>query len=143
MTTDKFMTWDEVLSVTKKTQGTEKAQCPKCTEQRSNKRDRSLYVKHDSGVAKCFYCDRLGFRENREINTPKNYTLPPQEWHNHTNLSDALVKWAFEKRRISQPTLNRFDISEEKVFMPDIGKDMNSIVLNYFEGEILVNKKYR
>jgi twinkle protein len=143
MTNDKFMTWDEVLSATKKNTGTEKAQCPKCTEQRSNKRDRSLYVKHDSGVAKCFYCDRLGFRENREITSPKNYTLPAQEWKNHTNLSDSLVKWAFEKRQISQPTLNRFDVSEEKMYFPSQGKEMNAIVFNYFEGETLVNKKYR
>jgi twinkle protein len=143
MIQDKFMTWDEVLSVTKKNTGTEKAQCPKCTEQRSNKRDRSLYVKHDSGVAKCFYCDRLAFRESREIQTTRNYTLPAQEWKNHTTLSDGLVKWAFEKRQISQPTLNRFEISEEKVFFPGPAKEMNSIVFNYFEGETLVNKKYR
>jgi twinkle protein len=143
MIQDKFMTWDEVLSVTKKNTGTEKAQCPKCTEQRSNKRDRSLYVKHDSGVAKCFYCDRLGFRESREVETVKNYTLPPQEWKNHTSLSDNLVKWAFEKRRISQPTLNHFEISEEKMYFPSQAKEMNAITFNYFEGQTLVNKKYR
>lgn len=143
MDTNKFMLWTEVLDVAKKTTGTEKAQCPKCTEQRSNKRDRSLYIKHDAGVAKCFYCDRLSFRENRETQITRNYTLPPQEWKNHTGLSDKLVKWAFEKRRITQPTLKHFEISEERIFFPGAGREMNGITFNYFEGQTLVNKKYR
>jgi len=128
---------------TNKTSGTAKVKCPICTPTRSNKSDKSLYVRFDSGVAKCFHCEALSFRDDVKQETEKkNYTLPVQTWKNYTSLSDKIVKY-FEQRKIQQFVLNEMEITEEKYFQPYWKKEVSNIVFNYFEGDVLVNKKYR
>ena len=136
--------WD--LIQTNKTNGTAKLKCPACTDTRRNKADRSLYVNFNSGVGKCYNsgCDALFFRDSIEKSIVKqNYTLPNQEWHNYTNLSDKLVKFIENERKINQFTLKKFNITEEVYYQPALKKEVNNIVFNYFEGDTLVNKKYR
>jgi twinkle protein len=136
--------WD--LIQTNKTNGTAKLKCPACTDTRKNKADRSLYVNFNSGVGKCFNsgCDTLFFRDSIEKSIVKeNYTLPSQQWHNYTTLSDNLVKFIETDRKINQYTLKKFNITEEKFYQPQLQKEVNNIVFNYFEGDTLVNKKYR
>jgi twinkle protein len=136
--------WD--LIQTNKTSGTAKLKCPVCTETRKNKSDKSLYVNFSSGVAKCFNdsCNALFFKDSVQKSIlEKNYTLPSQQWINYTKLSDALVKWSETERKINQYTLNHFKITEEKFYQPALNKEVNNIVFNYFEGDTLVNKKYR
>lgn len=128
----------------KKLSGKEKLRCPNCDNQRTDKKDRSLLINHKEGFGKCFYCDSLTFREdkNNEVKE-KDYKLPIQTWKNYTNLSDNLVKFIEETRGINQYTLNALKITEEKYYQPKIQKEVNNIVFNYFEKDILVNKKYR
>lgn len=133
--------WD--LIVTNKVSGTAKLKCPVCGPERKNKSDKSLYINFNSGVAKCFHCEGLFFKESIERKVEKeNFTLPVQNWKNYTELSDQVVKY-FEGRKIQQYTLKAFDITEEKYYQPQLNKEVNNIVFNYFEGETLVNKKYR
>ena len=136
----KFIEWSDIPS--RKTNGTEKVKCPLCIDQRTNKSDKSLSVNHNSGLAKCHYCDAISVRDKVE-RTDKHYELPSQEWQNYTNLSDKLVKWIGEERKIRQETLIKFGITEEVYYQPKHNKEVNNIVFNYFEGETLVNKKYR
>ena len=136
--------WD--LIVTNKLSGTAKLKGPACTDTRKNKQDRSLYVNFNSGVGKCFNdgCSALYFRDSIEKSIVKeNYTLPEQTWKNYTKLSDSLVKWSENERKINQYTLNHFNITEEKYYQPALNKEVNNITFNYFEGDVLVNKKYR
>ena len=139
---NEFIEWDTLEL--KKSSGTEKIRCPKCDNVRSDKKDKSLVVYHKDGIAKCFYCNTLSFRDSKkqERETKVNYTLPSQEFRNYTKLSDKLVKW-FEDRGIKQYVLNDFCISEEEMYQPQLNKPVNNVVFNYFEGELLVNKKYR
>lgn len=139
---NRFIEW-ETLEL-KKTSGSEKIRCPKCDELRSDKKDKSLVIYHNSGVGTCFYCNALTFRDSQkqERETKVNYTIPSQEWRNYTKLSDKLVQW-FENRGIKQYVLNDFCISEEVMYQPQLNKAVNNVVFNYFEGELLVNKKYR
>lgn len=131
------------LIVTNKTSGTAKIKCPVCSPERKNKTDKSLYVNFNSGVGKCFHCEGLFFKDSIAKKTEKqNFTLPVQNWKNYTNLSDGLVKY-FEGRKINQFTLKEFEITEEKFYQPQLNKDVNNVVFNYFEGDVLVNKKYR
>jgi twinkle protein len=130
------------LIETNKTNGITKVKCPICTPTRKNKSDRSLYVNLNSGVAKCYNCEALFFRESIKKEVEKNYTLPNQDWRNYTNLSDSLVKYC-ESRGIQQFTLQEFGVTEEKYYQPALGKEVNNIVFNYFESDIIVNKKYR
>src|SRR6476620_1111256 len=136
--------WD--LIQTNKTNGTAKLKGPACTDLRKNKQDRSLYVNFNSGVGKCFNdgCSALFFRDSIEKSVVNNnYTLPEQTWKNYTNLSDALVKHIESERNIKQSTLINFNVTEEKYYQPALQKEVNNIVFNYFEGDVLVNKKYR
>lgn len=125
-----------------KTTGSGKLKCPVCIDNRSNKADKSLYVHYGSGVAKCFYCDGLSFRDSVQKETEKDYKLPEQSWKNYTSLSDNVVKF-FEGRKIQQFTLNEMGVTEEKFYQPKFKKEVNNIVFNFFEGETVVNKKYR
>lgn len=139
---NKFIEWSTLEL--KKTSGNEKIRCPKCDDVRSDKKDKSLVIYHNNGIGRCFYCEALTFRDSKkqERETKVNYTLPSQEWRNYTKLSDKLVKW-FENRGIKQYVLNDFCISEEVMYQPQLNKSVNNVVFNYFEGELLVNKKYR
>lgn len=136
--------WD--LIQTNKVSGTAKIKCPICTDTRKNKSDKSLMVWFNNGTAKCFNdgCNALFFRDSiKKSIVENNYTLPQQNWKNYTNLSDALVKYCETERKINQFTLKNFQISEEKYYQPALNKEVNNIVFNYFEGDVLVNKKYR
>jgi twinkle protein len=136
-----FIEWD-LIDVKGKTKGVKKTTCPSCSAERKKKTDPCLYVNLDSGVAKCFNCGVLSFRDSVEYETKKEFDLPPPDWSNYTKLSDNMVKW-LESRRISQNTAIALNITEEKRFMPQTKKEENCIVFNYFEGSILVNKKFR
>ncbi len=128
---------------TNKTSGKAKVKCPICSETRTDKKDKSLAVNLNDGYAKCFYCESLSFRENIKRDVEIKYTLPSQNWNNYTSLSDGIVKWLENDRRISQSTAINLGITEEKFYQPKDGKEMNNIVFNYFEGDVIVNKKYR
>lgn len=120
-----------------------KLKCPKCIDRRTNKNDKSLQVNIKEGYGKCHYCEALTFRPEENEPNEKQYTPPIQTWRNYTTLSDKLVKWIEETRKIKQFTLNELNVTEEKHYQPAIKKEVNNIVFNYFEGEKLVNKKYR
>lgn len=138
---NEFIDW-ETLPLRKST-GKEKVRCPKCDSVRSDKKDKSLMVYHKDGIAKCFYCNALSFRDSIERKTEVEYKLPKQDWRNYTNLSDNLVKWLETERNISQSTAIALGWSEEKHYQPQLGKEVNNLVFNFLEGETLVNKKYR
>lgn len=127
----------------KKLSGKESIRCPKCDDVRTDKRDKSLKIDHNSGIGKCFYCEALTFRESNLDKIQTKYVYPSQEWKNYTKLSDKLVKWCWSERMISQTTLNHFGISEEEIYFPQHQSKKNAITFNYFEGEKVVNKKYR
>jgi len=137
-----FIEWDKLEL--KKLSGREKLRCPNCDEIRTDKKDKSLVIYHNDGVGKCFYCESLTFRDSDEKNySQKQYTVPSQSWKNYTQLSDKLIKWVEESRKINQSALIDLGITEEKFYQPKHKKEVNNIVFNYFEGENLVNKKYR
>lgn len=122
-----------------KVSGQIKVKCPNCIGERNNKADTSLSVNLDDGIAKCHYCEDISIRDIKE----SKYDLPIQQWKNHTNFSDNFVKWIESERKISQQTLRDLKITEEKYYQPALQKEVNNIVFNYFEGDKLINKKYR
>lgn len=133
-----FIKW-ESLDLRKQS-GKEKVRCPNCDSLRSDKSDKSLAIDHGKGIGKCFYCEALTFRDEEE--QVAKYTPPRQDWHNYTNLSDRMVKW-LESRKISQSAAIALGWTEERFYQPAHGKEVNNLVFNSFEGERVVNKKYR
>ena len=137
---NKFIDWNTLDF--RKTSGKEKMRCPSCDSTRSDKKDKSLLVDHNSGYGKCFYCESLTFKEVNKVIADTSYTLPNQDWFNYTELSDKIVKY-LESRGISQTTAINLGITEEDYYQPSVELKRKNIVFNYFEGDIIVNKKYR
>ena len=125
----------------KRSKGQEKTICPKCSNSRksSNQKDPCLSWDHENNVGFCHNC-KTGFTVFARIKPKKEYKRP--EWKNNTELSDKAVKW-FESRRISQSVLKKMKVTEGMEFMPQDGKEMNTIQFNYFRDEELINVKYR
>lgn len=133
--------WEKIQ--TNKTSGKTKATCPVCIDRRSDKRDKSLQVDFTKGIAHCHYCHAISFRDSIEKKTEQqNFVLPSQNWKNYTKLSDKMTKY-LEGRGISQFTIKEFELTEEKHYQPQLNREVNNLVFNYFEGNVLVNKKYR
>lgn len=124
-----------------KNSGTVKTTCPNCSHTRKKKTDPCLSVNIDKGAAKCWNCEEISWRDPIE-RQHREYTTPPPQWENHTNLSKQMVDW-FRERGITQKTLIANRITEERHYQPQAQKEMNNVVFNYFEGSKLVNKKYR
>jgi twinkle protein len=123
-----------------KTTGEVKTLCPSCSEDRKNKKDPCLRVNIDKKVGKCYHCGDVTFIPKKDV---IEYKSPPQTWQNFTGISDKMVKWLKESRGISQQTLIDCKVTEEKFYQPAKQKEVVNIVFNYFEGDKLVNKKYR
>jgi twinkle protein len=135
--------WD-LIEVSGSRTGDKVTTCPVCSHTRKKKKDKCLSVSFTLGKAYCHHCSAVSFEDdNRQAPSVKNYELPSQEWLNYTALSDNLVKWCEEKRKIKQSTLMHFGITEEKQYIPQLSKEQNCIVFNYFESGTIVNKKYR
>lgn len=137
---NQFIDWNTLQF--KKARGKEKLRCPACDSARTDKKDRSLLVNHNDGYGKCFYCEALTFKEDVKEQTEKEYKIPKQDWKNYTSLSDQMVKY-LESRKISQHTAIELGLTEERYYQPQKQKEVNNLVFNFFEREVLVNKKYR
>lgn len=135
--------WENIEVAGSRT-GEKTTTCPNCSHTRKKKKDKCLSVNFNLGKAFCHHCGAVSFEDdNRQSEGVKSYELPSQDWNNFTSLSDGLVKWCEDTRRIKQSTLMTFGITEEKQYMPQVSKEQNCIVFNYFEGGQVVNKKYR
>jgi len=120
-----------------KNSGEESMLCPVCSADRKKKNDKCASWNHDKQAGKCYHCD-----ERFVLWKPykKEYKRP--EWKNNTELSDKLVKW-FEGRGISQFVLRKMMVTEGREFMPQTGKEENTVQFNYFRDGELINIKYR
>ncbi len=125
-----------------KVSGNIKIVCPACVYRRKNKRDRALSVNLDKGLAKCHYCEEISIRDFKEKQQSQNFVLPPQNIVNYTKLSDKLQVY-LKTRGISQKTIIENKLTEETYYQPAIQKNVSNLVFNYFEGDTLINKKYR
>lgn len=101
-----------------------------------------MRVNLTKGLAFCHHCSAVSVKDESPLVTKVSYKLPKQEWSNYTQMSDNIIKY-FEGRGISQATLKVLGVSEEKYYQPQNKSEVNNIVFNYFEGDTLVNKKFR
>ena len=137
-----FIEWNSI-NFNNKTSGEVLLLCPICSHTRKKNTQKCLGVNLDKGIGRCNHCEAITVKESKKKFIEKEYTLPSQNWRNYTSMSDNMVKWLKSERKISQSTLIDLGVTEEKYFQPSKGKELNNIVFNYFEGDKLVNKKYR
>ncbi|MEG1564593.1 MAG: AAA family ATPase [Bacteroides sp.] len=138
-----------------RTSGRLKTICPKCHEQRRDKRDKSLSINLDLGMGKCHYCgwtfhlDDDSDRLRRESGNFHHFESVPQHFRRpvfeagRTQLSDRLTRWFVNQRCIPQQVLEDLLITEQLELLPQTGQRQNCACFNYFEKGELVNVKYR
>lgn len=138
--------------------GNIKTYCPQCHDTRHDSRDKSLSVDLDKGVWNCHYCGWLGHLEYTD--DEKKEWVQQQGWYNPhpirrepkvyrkpkprptTAMSDKALAW-FASRGISRQTIEAMRVTEGMEFMPQKGKEFNTVQFNYYKEGELVNTKFR
>ena len=124
--------------------GKQEGICPLCSADRKpiNQKKKCASYDWERGLGTCHNCHEVFQLHTfkRKGNTNKIYNKPKQIAN--PLLSNKVIKW-FEKRGISNNTLIKMKITEGKEFMPQTGKEENTIQFNYFINNELINIKYR
>ena len=126
-------------------EGASQGICPMCSHTRKPKNQKAQCASYDweRGLGTCHNCNntfQLHTYQRKGV-SEKVYVRPTKS----TNLNEVSTKveeW-FAKRGISKKTLRSLDVSEGVEFMPQTGRQENTIQFNYYMGEQLINIKYR
>ena len=126
-------------------EGASQGICPLCSHTRKPKNQKAKCASYDweRGLGTCHNCN-TSFQLHtyqRKGASEKVYTRPTKP----TNLNEVSTKveeW-FDKRGISKHTLRALQVSEGSEFMPQTGRQENTIQFNYYMGDQLINIKYR
>ena len=119
----------------------ERMLCPKCSSGRRNKTEKCLAWNNKQSIGFCHNC-QTSFAKPFEYVKQSNREYKRPEKINNSGLSDKTLKY-FNDRGISKFTLSDLDITEGMAFMPQAGKEMNTIHFNYYRDGELINRKYR
>ena len=103
----------------------QKLKCPKCSNNRKNKTDKSLSVHILKGLYNCHYC---GWKGNVKIKEKKEFVKPVE---NRSGLSKKLLKW-FDDRAITESTLTNWKITESKEYFAQNKRKRSAINFNYY-----------
>lgn len=117
----------------------EKLLCPVCSNDRKKKTLKCLSWNNQNNLGKCHHCGAAFYLKKEK---EKDFIYEKPVWKNKTDLPDVIVKW-FEERKIKQEILKKLKITNGLEFMPQIGKEVNTIQFNYFRDSELINIKYR
>lgn len=124
--------------------GNKKVYCPQCHANRNDKGDKSLSINLETGVYNCHYCGFSGSVAETDLSTVrkqiKNYKRPVER--EAKPLSEKLLTW-FAGRGISKDTLTLARITEGLEFMPQKGKEVNTLQFNFYLNGELINTKFR
>jgi len=123
-----------------KSQGT----CPLCSSNRQPKKQKLKCASYDweRGLGTCHNCS-TSFQLHtyqRKGASEKTYVRPAEV--ERKSPASKVVEW-FNTRGISQKTLTDLSVSEGSEYMPQTGKNENTIQFNYIMGDQLINVKYR
>ena len=125
-----------------KTQGI----CPLCSHTRKPKNRKLKCASYDweRGLGTCHNCNSTFqlHTYQRKGASEREYVRPVFSTKTHQAPSSKVVEW-FKSRGITQDTLEALNVSEGLEFMPQTGKNENTIKFNYFMGNQLINIKYR
>jgi len=118
--------------------------CPLCSHDRKpeNKKGKCASYDWERGLGTCHNCSS-SFQLHtyqRKGASDKEYIRP--EPYVENLLKSKATEW-FESRGISQQTLTDLKVGEGREYMPQTGKQENTIQFNYIIGDQLLNVKYR
>jgi twinkle protein len=134
---------DYGIYIGRKTNGQTKTTCPKCSDNRRNKKEPCLSVNIDEGVWNCHHCEWKGkLKTGTMIERKVGIEYKRPKVIVKETISSAVVEW-FKGRGISKQTLIDCKVSEGKEWMPQTQKEENTIHFNYYRDGELINIKYR
>jgi len=117
--------------------------CPLCSHTRKPKNQKLQCASYDweRGLGTCHNCDTTFqlHTYQRKGTSEKVYTLPEVTYK---ETGTKVEEW-FKSRGISKQTLTDLRVGEGQEFMPQTGKQENTIQFNYYIGDQLINVKYR
>ena len=117
--------------------------CPVCSEHRKKKTDKCMSVFWDTGLGQCNHCgETIQLHTYKKKQLEKVY-VKPQISSPKTSYSDQFIKYAKDIRCISESTLNKLRISQQKEWMPKAKEVIDCILFNYYLEDELINIKYR
>jgi twinkle protein len=124
-----------------------KTTCPSCSYKRKKVNDACLNINIETGLAHCWHCEENfkapevgGEAKYIAKPTPKVYTKPT--FKPSSTVDSSVVDW-FVTRGISIAVIERYRISKAKEWMPQVGKEISVVAFPYFDGEEVINIKFR
>ena len=115
--------------------------CPKCSHTRKKKTQKCLMLDWERGLGTCQHCgDVVQLHTYKKASTGVSYAMPPKKEKKQV-LSQ--VAEYFQKRGISNDTIETFGVTNGEEFMPQVGQEVNVIMFNYYVGQEIINIKYR
>ena len=124
-----------------KTQGT----CPLCSHTRKPENQKAKCASYDweRGLGTCHNCDStFQLHTYQRKGTSTREYVRPKPPTTHVPVVDKVAEW-FKSRGINKDTLDELRVTTGPEFMPQTGKNENTIQFQYFMGDQLINVKYR
>ena len=123
--------------------GAAQGTCPLCSHTRKPKNQKLQCASYDweRGLGTCHNCDTTFqlHTYQRKGASEKVYVRPEVKYK---ETSTKVEEW-FKTRGINKQTLTDLKVGEGQEFMPQTGKQENTIQFNYYMGDQLINVKYR
>jgi len=119
--------------------------CPLCSHTRKPKNQKAQCASYDweRGLGTCHNCNTtFQLHTYQRKGSSERVYVRPETPANFNEVSTNVETW-FGTRGISKQTLSDLQVSEGSEFMPQTGKQENTIQFNYFMGDQLINVKYR
>ena len=119
--------------------------CPSCSHTRKPKNQKAQCASYDweRGLGTCHNCNTtFQLHTYQRKGSSERVYVRPDTPANFNEVSTNVETW-FGTRGISKQTLKDLQVSEGPEFMPQTGKQENTIQFNYFMGDQLINVKYR
>ena len=119
--------------------------CPLCSHTRKPKNQKAQCASYDweRGLGTCHNCNTtFQLHTYQRKGSSERVYVRPETPEQFNEVSTNVETW-FGTRGISKQTLRDLQVSEGSEFMPQTGKQENTIQFNYFMGDQLINVKYR
>ena len=118
--------------------------CPLCSHDRKpeNRKQKCASYDWERGLGTCHNCSSIFqlHTYERKGSSNKEYIKPPIA--KYLPVVDKVQEW-FKGRGITQQTLSDLNVAQGPEYMPQTGKQENTIQFNYIMGNDIVNIKYR
>jgi len=126
-------------------EGAAQGTCPLCSHTRKPKNQKLQCASYDweRGLGTCHNCNTtFQLHTYQRKGSSERVYVRPDTPANFNEVSTNVETW-FGTRGISKQTLKDLQVAEGLEFMPQTGKQENTIQFNYFMGDQLINVKYR